>query len=241
MQAQSAPPKFDSDTLPRTVKVDLDTPLESVWTFLALGSAFACIVILQITYFGTEDSPPDPSFIRFFPYAAGAILLFTYLRTQTDNYYIVDRQRKTIFYHFGFAFIRRVREYLGFSDVDAVVVSGFICASDGSNWYQYQLLLVDKAGITHPFSDQIREDELTLLNTRAKTISSIIECRFFPGRSEHIQTATVDRDGRVVISSVHTPLGATDSGSEWKKTLLILSACFLVGILVVFILNTLFD
>lgn len=222
------------------MKVDLDTPLESTWMFLAFVSAIAGLIILRITYFGTEDSPPNPSFIRFLPYAAGAILLFAYLRKQTDSYYIVDRQRKMIFFHFEFAFIRRVREYLGFSDIDAVVVSGFICASDGSKWYQYQLLLVDKTGITHPFSDQIREEGLTLLNARAETISSIIECRFSPGKSEHVQTVTVDRDGQIVISSIHTPLGATDSVTEWKKSLLILSACFLVALLVVIILNTLF-
>lgn len=237
MQALPDPPKLDSETLPRTVKVDLDTPLESMWTFLAIASAFAGLVILQITYFGTEDSPPDPSFIRFFPYAAGALLVFFFLRGLTDNYYLVDRQRKAIFYHFKFAFIRTVREYLRFSDIDSVVVGSSICTSEDSRWYQYQLLLVDRAGKTHPFSDALKEADLKKLNTRAETISSIIECQLVPGRSEHVQAVTVGKDGRIAISSVPTPLDAGGSGTSWKKPILLMLVFFLVGILFVFLIS----
>ncbi|HOT27125.1 MAG TPA: hypothetical protein PLU72_02975 [Candidatus Ozemobacteraceae bacterium] len=199
----------DLDTLlPKTVKVDLDTPLESAWTALAFMSGVGCFFILQIGFIGGKHTPPDPTFLKYLPTGLLALGVFIALRKFTDNFYIVDRQRKAVFYHFELAMIRSVTEYLRFSAIDAVVVNGSIHHSKHSRWYEYQILLVDRGGKIHAFSDSVRESELAALNKRAETLAKIIECRLVPGTAEHIHDITPGVAGKVNITSAHRPLNA---------------------------------
>lgn len=194
--------------LPITVKVDLDTPLESAWTALAIVSGVGCYFILQIGFIGGKHTPPDPTFLNYLPTGLLALGLFIALRKFTDNYYIVDRQRKVVFYHFELAVIRSVTEYLRFSAIDSVVVNGSIHTSKNSRWYEYVILLVERGGKTHSFSDSVQESGLTALNIRAETLSKIIGCKLVPGVPEHALTITPGGAGQVIIVSTHTPLQA---------------------------------
>lgn len=221
--------------LPETVKIDLDTPLESFWSVMTFFSVIACLVILWIGYIGGEDTPPEPEFLRFLPWALGASAFFLILRYFTNNFYLAVRHREAIFYHFEFAFIRSVREYLKFSDVDSVIVNGTAYNSDGSSWYQYQIQLIDRTGQAHYFSDSMKEPRLELLNTRAEAISRIIGCRLFPGTSEHTHTVTAN-GGHVFISTSHKPLQNADSeGISTKFSTFTARAFLVVEILVVFL------
>ncbi|HNW35273.1 MAG TPA: hypothetical protein PKM25_10105 [Candidatus Ozemobacteraceae bacterium] len=218
-----------SNLLPRTVKIDLDTPLETAWNVLAGFSGIGCFFILQIGFLGGKHSPPDPSFLKFLPYAIGAVVVFLLLRRLTDNYYLVDRQRKAIFYHFECAVIRSVTQFMKFSDIDAVVVNGSVHHSKHSRWFEYQIQLVDRNGKTHDFSDSLKADNLGLLNSRAETISKIIECRLFPGKSEHIHTIAAAGGSQIFIFTSHSPLnaGAADISNiqiSWKLAVLVLTA-----------------
>ncbi|HEY9069960.1 MAG TPA: hypothetical protein VIV61_06860 [Candidatus Ozemobacteraceae bacterium] len=216
--------------LPRTVKVDLDTPLESAWTALTMVSAVACVFILQVGFVGGKRTPPDPEFLRFLPWALGAVALFIALKKLTDNYYLVDRQRKGIFYHFDCLGYRSNTPYLAFSDVDSVIVNGSVHHSKHSRWFEYQIQLIDRHGKSHTFSDSLKEAELGTLNTRAETISKIIECRFVPGKSECIHTVETEPGGSVSVSTSHTPLH--DPGIELSNTQLSGTTVALVLILV---------
>ncbi len=211
MQIPSDPQDLDK-LLPKTVKVDLDTPLESAWTALAFLSGVGCFFILQIGFIGGKHTPPDPTFLNYLPAGLLTLGFFIALRKFTDNYYIVDRQRKAIFYHFELAVIRSVTEYLRFSAIDAVVVNGSIHTSKNSRWYEYGILLVERGGQTHSFSDSEREAGLSALNTRAGTLAKIIGCRLVPGAAEHALTITPGGAGQVIIVSTHAPLhgNATD-------------------------------
>lgn len=214
--------------LPKTVKVDLDTALESAWTALAFVSGVGCFFILQIGFIGGKHTPPDPEFLKYLPHALLTLGFFIVLRKFTDNFYIVDRQRKAIFYHFEFAVVRSVTEFLRFSAIDSIVVNGSIHHSKNSRWYEYLILLVDRSGKTHSFSDSVRESELAALNKRAETLAKIIQCRLVPGSAEHIHTITPGGAGKVNISSAHSPLhpNATDLSniqiSGWVGLLIIM-------------------
>jgi len=236
MQMQIPSDNQDLDTLlPKTVKVDLDTPLESAWTVLAIVSGVGCFFILQIGFLGGKHSPPDPTVLKYLP--TGLLLLgfFIALRKFTDNYYIVDRQRKAVFYHFELAVIRSVTEYLRFSDIDSVVVNGSIHTSKNSRWYEYGILLVERGGKTHAFSDSVREFGLAALNTRAETLSKIIGCRLVPGVSEHALTITPGGASQVIIVSTHTPLNANSMNlaniqiSGWIGVLILLPVIAFFG------------
>ncbi|HOT27121.1 MAG TPA: hypothetical protein PLU72_02955 [Candidatus Ozemobacteraceae bacterium] len=222
MQTQSNIPIHDAGDLPGTVKIDLDTPLEQLWKGMAFLSLIACIVILFIGYIGGEDSPPDPEFLRFLPWAIGAGILFLFLRRFTNNYYLADTRRKAIYYHFEFGFTRSVREYMRFADVDSVIVNGTLVTTEESKWYQYQLILIDRSGQVYPFSDSLLEEKLGLLNERAATLSKLIGCRLVPGQSEHVHTMTATA-GVVTIATAHTPLeqpGAVGCGVKFGQTAL---------------------
>jgi len=195
-----------SNLLPRTVKIDLDTPLESAWTALASVSGVVCFFILQLGFIGSKHTPPDPAMLRYLPYAIGAVGIFLVLKRLTDNYYLVDRQRKAIFYHFECVVMRSTSEFLRFSVIDSVVVNGSIHHSKHSRWYEYQIQLVEKNGTRHNFSDSLKDGELDLLNSRAETISKIIECRLFPGKSEQTYTISSDGSSQVFVSPLHAPL-----------------------------------
>lgn len=214
--------------LPKTVKVDLDTPLESAWTALAFVSGVGCLFILQIGFIGGKRTPPDPEFLNYLPHALLALGFFVALRKFTDNYYIVDRQRKAIFYHFECLFVKSVKDYMRFSDIDSAVVNGSIHHSKNSRWYEYQILLIDRTGKTHPFSDSLREPELATLNRRAETIAKIIDCRLVPGQVEHTHTIAAGPAGTVNISTASAPLNtpSTDLSniqiSGWLAVLIIM-------------------
>ncbi len=194
--------------LPRTVKIDLDTPLERLWSGLAFLSLIACLVILCVGILGTDESPPDPAFLRFLPWAIGAGVIFLFLRSFTNNYYLADMKRQALYYHFAFAGFRSVREYLRFSDVDSVIVNGFHVTTEDSEYYEYQLQLIDRGGRIHEFSDRLKGPELDKLNDRAETISELIGCRLVPGKAEHTHTIT-GQGAAIRISTVHDPLSST--------------------------------
>lgn len=221
-----------SRILPRTVKVDLDTPLETTWTVLAVISGLVCFFILQIGILGGKHSPPDPEMLRYLPYGIGALGLFLLLKRLTDNYYLVDTQRKAIFYHFECAVMRSTSEFLRFSAVDSVVVNGSIHHSKHSRWYEYQIQLVENNGTIHKFSDSLKEDQLGLLNSRAETISKIIECRLFPGESEHTYAISNAGGSKVAVTQSHVPLHTNSidiSNIRLSGTTIASIACFVLA------------
>lgn len=195
-----------SKLLPRTVKVDLDTPLETLWNVLAGISGVVCFLFLQIGFIGGKHSPPDPEMLKYLPYPLAALVLFLVFKRLTDNYYLVDRQRKAIFYHFECVIMKSTSEFLRFSAIDSVVVNGSIHTSKNSRWYEYKIQLVEKNGTTHDFSDSLREGQLGLLNSRAETISKIIECNLFPGKAEHTYAISNAGGLHVAVTPSHVPL-----------------------------------
>ncbi|HEY9069961.1 MAG TPA: hypothetical protein VIV61_06865 [Candidatus Ozemobacteraceae bacterium] len=221
------PPSEPADGLPRTVKIDLDTPLEALWKGLAVVALVACLFILHVAYLGDDSSPPDPAFLRFLPWAAGACALFLGLRALTDNYYIADRHRKALFYHFGLAFFRSDTEYLPFSRVDSVIVNGNVLSDEGAKSYIYRIVLIDDSGKEHPFSDAVPESEIEVLNRRAEMLVGIIGCRFVAGKPEHIHTITCEA-GAVRIATAFTPLEKPHEAGIGKRLSRTLLRAFLV-------------
>jgi hypothetical protein len=227
-------------TVPKSFKVDLETPLESALTWLTIICALICLLILRIGLLPHKNSPPDPSVLFFliFPLLAG--LLFFLLRRWTDNFYLFDRERGQVRYHFQCAFFRQVSPYLEFDEILGTVVNGKMCQSKSGRWYEYALQVIDRHGTFHQMSDWLRDDQLTVLNQRAQAIGQIVGCEVLAGKIDHqILVATDPREG-VRFSQSHQPLmGSTASGEMGSISLVNIFIGVMVALLLLFGLFTL--
>jgi hypothetical protein len=212
-------PPSASEQGPRYIKVDLDTPLETALTFLMIVAALVTLYIPFTAVVGLHRRIPylrwDPTALYYLPLSIGAFLVFLYLRTRTHNYYLFDRQRREVIYHFEFLFIRKVFRYLAFGQIKAVGVHGRIRTARDSRWYEYQVQLIDEQGTLHPMSDAKELSELPSLNQRAENLARLVGCPWYPGKEEHQLIITPDSQrGEPIVSLKHVPLTPPNPASK---------------------------
>ena len=192
-------PNNESGIASRSFKVDLDTPLEQVWWFLTIGAGMAILSLLYIGYVGGKGRPPDPEVLVYLPYAIWALILFGALWKLTDNYYIVDLDRRIVLYHFACAGLRRITPHLLSDQISGVAIDGRINASKNGRWYEYALILVEKSGKTHLMSDWLGKEHIPTLDQRAKSIAEVIDCECLTCQAEH----------KLVVDTKSSPIGLT--------------------------------
>ncbi len=213
--------------------------------FRWFAAAVATLGILKIAYLGGKHSPPDPSVLRYLPYSIGAGVFFLIMRGLTDNYYLFDRQRREVLYHFECAVIRWVSTYLPFDQIKAIGVHGSIHASKHSRWYEYQVQLVDQQGQFHPMSDSKHLSELPALNQRAENLARLVGCPCLPGKSEHqLVVSPGNHRGEPSVALQHVPLshrGITTEALEISFSNILIGVVVALGAIIVLIgLLTLF-
>jgi len=163
---------------------DLDTPLESFFKGLTYLAGVVALFLFNEGVFGGKHSPPEPKMLKYIPLALmiGAISYF--LKTRTNNYYIVNPRKRKIIYHFEFLDFGRESDYLDFADVHCVSVSGSLHRNKASSWYEYQLFVIDRSGVSHHLSDSVKEGR-SEMNKKAKMVASAIGCDFFECPDSH--------------------------------------------------------
>lgn len=175
--------------LPRNIKVDLTTDLESCLLGCGCVSLVAMFISLNIAVNGCSDKHGHQTIapVPDLKYAAAAFLVIcaaSFLsRFFTDNYYIVNVERRKIFYHYKFFWSETVTEFLSPENIWTLTVRATHQHNKSSSWWNHQLVAIDAEGKIIPLSDE-KQDSLSEYNARAELIAAILGCNYCKCPSE---------------------------------------------------------
>jgi len=169
--------------LPKNVKVDLTTDLEGGLMGCGCVSLVLSFICLNMGVNGCSDKhghrTMDP--IPFLKYVAGVWLVMSVgsflSRLFTNNYYIVNVEKRKIFYHYKFYWNETITEYLSPENIMAVTVRGNHQHNKSSSWWTHQIIVIDNNGVITDLSDT-KQDALDDFNSRAELIAAILGCNF---------------------------------------------------------------
>lgn len=170
------PDAIDTASLPRKVKVDLDTPFEGVWYILMAIAGFAAAMVFNAGALGGKKNPPDPELLVYLPIPLVLLAVFYICRRCTDNFYVLDLDAGKILYHFEFFGNVKTTRFKDFSEIRAAAVTGERRQNKGSSWWIYKIVLVDAAFTLIDFSDHVKEQDLSGLNEKAAGMAAMIGC-----------------------------------------------------------------
>jgi hypothetical protein len=183
------------------VKLDSDTKLE---TFLMWGGAVALVVALgfgKAALLGHRRSPPNPEMLPIALWALPFCVAFFLALFFTDNYYLLDRERHRIFYHFKFLWFRRLRLFLQRKDIVAVAVQGRKHGerNQPTPW-EYRIGVVGATGRWVALTDW-QKKPLEPCNGEAAKLAAMLGCRAYAASPE-CELAVRKKGGNVSIAYV---------------------------------------
>lgn len=169
--------------LPKTIKIDLDTPLEKFLSGAALCAGVGGYIFFRI---GIDGKHGHQNFriLYYIPFLLlfGAIALL--LRKFVDNYYVVESHTRRVFYHFKTPFWKSFRVVFRPDEVYAISVTGVKRSNKNTDRWEYQIRLVDSHGDVHAFSDFGWEDWREK-NQNARLLARALGCKFIEGQEFH--------------------------------------------------------
>jgi hypothetical protein len=192
------------------LKVDCHTTLERALTFGATMLGIFAAVMLMTAF--VEVRGPwlsrDGIAIAVPALIAGAGFLLG-LRWLTNNFYLIDRTRHAVYFHFQFLGIRRVRLLLERPDIQAMAVETRHQQHRGRAWWEHRAVLIDVRGRTVPLGDW-ESEALEVANHLARTLAAELGCRCHESPD----------DSRLVVRMEHGMPSVTYKPSEleWPGT-----------------------
>ncbi len=190
------------------VKLDTDTTLES---FLMGGAVAALVVALgagKIALLGHRRSPPSPELLPVALWALPFCLVFFIAYCFTDNYYLLDRERQRILYHFKFLWFRRIRVFLQREDILAVAVQGHKASERrGPTYWEYRVGVVGTNGRWVALTEW-KKEALEPCNRQAASLAGMLGCKAHSA-SARCELAVRKKDGAVSITYVPLRRGTT--------------------------------
>jgi hypothetical protein len=204
------------------VKLDTDTTLENFLMGGAVGALVFALGAGKVALLGHRRSPPTPELL---PYALGALplaLVFFIAHRFTDNYYLLDRERHRIFYHFKFLWFRRLRVLLQRKDIVAVTVQGHKASERrGPTYWEYRVGVVGTNGRWIALTEWEKE-ALEPCNRKAASLAAMLGCQAYSA-SAGCELVVRKKDRSVSIAHVPLRHGTTRS-ERWL--------CLVVGLIV---------
>lgn len=186
-------------------KLELDTPLEALVLSVGILAVAAALVLLLCAGMATRTHPAKTVLLllAFVPVAALAAYLAFSVYRRMNNYYVVRATSRSVVYHFDCFGWTREREYLPFSRIAAMTVSGSMVENKRRRRpvYSYRLYAIDVDGGAHPLSNWAASRGG--FNSRARSLAAIVGCRYVECPDEHEMIATKEADGTVSVT--HTP------------------------------------
>jgi len=225
------PDPIDISKVPSKIKIDLTTPLEYSWWYLAIAAG---IVLLLIVHYasGTKNTPPNPGLYKYTSIPIAFMALFYILRQFTNNYYIMDTGKRKIYFHYEFLGNVKITEYIDFNDIMAIGVTGVRHHHKNSHWWDYHIFMADKNGKITDLSDPAKETDLASLNSRAFGMASVAQCQFANAGKQTqvtIQTYAGERFG-LAYESFNDFEGWSQLDDALKRRIIVL---VVIGILLV--------
>jgi hypothetical protein len=181
-------------TVPNRIKLELRTPLEQFWIGLLLLSGIATVFGL-IDYFGDGGNTS-----KHIASIAGLIFVVAGVcYRNTDNYYILDGEKKCLMYRFKFFSSESLSIFAHFSKIHAVTVKGVKKSSKHSTWWEYQAVIVLDSGKVIPVSDMERE-AFHKQDSKAKKFATITGAKLVKSFPEHTVKPTRGLDGKYTFT-----------------------------------------
>lgn len=165
--------------LPARFKLDLDTPMESLIKYAMITGVVIALLGLVGLFSGRTD---------FQPFLLGGIFLAVisaFLFFTTDNYYIIDTNKKMILYHFKFMTIESLKDFAPFSSINATSVNGRRKTTKNRHrhrvWWYYRAEIVLNSGKVYPISDW-KNEGFAEASIKAKQLAEVSGANFVYSR-----------------------------------------------------------
>jgi len=194
------------------VKVDCEIGLERV---LNVGGVATGLIAAWMGWVAFADHAQHAGTWRSFDPAAfigplgvlGLAVILLGARYLTDNFYLVDTARHTIFYHAKFLSFRHVRLLLERNAIQAVATQTRRRRTRYRSWWEQRVVLIGATGRILPMSNW-RRDSLWEVNNDAVALAQSLGCPSYPAPDESKLVVTV-KDG--AVSATHVAAGWIDS------------------------------
>lgn len=152
------------------VKLDPDTKLENFLMGGAIGALLFVLGLGNAALVGHGSSAPNlellPPALWALPFCLAFFIAFCF----TDNYYLLDRERHQIFYHFKFLWFRRLRVFLQRKDVVAVTVR--------VGKHAYRIGVIGVTGRWVALTEQ-QNEPLEARNQKAAKLAAMLGCEVY--------------------------------------------------------------
>ncbi len=216
--------------IPSKVKLDLDTPLETLF-FWGMMTGFFVLLMALIGYL--EDGAT--SFFRT-AVTAGTLLstIFGICYKNTDNYYILDSNRKAMLYHFKFFGKQDLSVFANFSQIHATTVLCRKQSSKHSSWWEYRTAMVLDSGKIVPLSDWKKYDFLNAMK-KAKNFATLTGANLVESYEQSTVRKVRGIDGKYTFSV--KPYSFFDSLGNLGTPILIIFSVAALGLLLHFLHN----
>ncbi|MDD2999620.1 MAG: hypothetical protein PHV05_11215 [Candidatus Riflebacteria bacterium] len=158
------------------IKVDLKTPLERIFWWLAALS----IASIGVVWIFSSEMIFILQWRAITAVGGVGFLFFGSLYFNTDNYYIFNLISKKMYYHFKFFFYTKVEFIADFADIHAVTFTGRQGGGDDSNDYLYRVQCILNTGEIIDLSDE-ESDNIDKQDRIARKISAITGAEYVAG------------------------------------------------------------
>jgi hypothetical protein len=165
------------NTLPVRFKLDLDTPMETFFFWMMIIGGIAAIIGL----INTLDGNASAQTLLTVGVVVAAIAGVLY--KATDNYYIIDSEKKMMLYRFKFFTINNLKIFAPFSSIHAATVNGRKQHSKHSSWWEYRAEIVLASGKVYPISDW-KKYAFETADKKARNMADITGAEFIENSEE---------------------------------------------------------
>ncbi len=156
------------------IKIDQITPLEAAFA----ASGFLGGFLLFIACISTGSLPVMNVFSVLALVFLGVGVIGYRL---TDNYYVVDLNRRQLVYHFEFLSVVQETVLADFQSVACITSHSELRHYKGEHWFDYATILILRDGTKFPLSNY-KKDDLLAANARARLLAGCAGVDFVAGR-----------------------------------------------------------
>lgn len=226
--------------IPDKIKLDLDTPLETLFNVLSVIGALSTIALIINIFYELEYYLRHNEILTRIVYiliSGGLTYVFIKCRLSTNNYYIVDNVKKSIVYNYEFFGNKKLEQVANFEDIKYVAIGGTRYEGKRKAIWLYYMYLITKDGNMITVSNAIDESEIAENNKKVARLALIIGCEFIEGVAEKVLKVEKNSIGDLIVKQVNydeAPLHiSTKIQNTLQVTMVIIGIIALIVIIVI--------
>lgn len=169
----------------RELVLDLDSPLESFFTGMIIMSVIGIVGILF-------SAMGKSSLLQWIYIPIVTLIISIILRTNTDEYYILDANSQEILFRRKFFGNERKNPVANFSDIFAATTAGNLTQTKHSKYWSYSALFVLKDARTIRITDYMKEN-FENAKAIARKAADFLKIPYRPGTLETYTMIELDK------------------------------------------------